>query len=206
MGHYLSTSNPEAAERLQRDGDAAIVAPIAPAEPVAHEPAPIPNYDGPLPLRGDIVDYFARPGEGRAGKTEFAAIVLHVDARTSQCELLVFYGHEDFGHRIRIPRRNPDHTWLAWDFRPNSSAPAGDDPRLTRLLGMFKDIEQWAGKVFGENEAPEESLYDEVLKLGARLRTLEKSEAAAAVQEEIASMNRRLEVLEKTQSRARARE
>lgn len=212
MGHFLSTSNPEAAARLQREGDAAIgIMPAPPVAEAASEPAPvpIPDYHGPLCQRGDMVDYFARPGEGRAGKTVFAAIVLHVDARTSQCELLVFYGHEDFGHRIRIPRRDENHTWLVWDFRPNSTVGATADPRIERILAMFDDIQQWAGKVFGENAAPEESLYDEVLQLGARIRTIENAfkgdDITGSIPSEIESLNRRIEVLEKTQPKRGAR-
>lgn len=121
MGHLLSTTNPEAAARLQEEGDKGITKPVvsppapAPAPAAAPPQAPVKApYDGYVPEVGEIVHYHARPGEGRAGKTIFPAMVLHFNEREGTTQLAIFYAADDVADRIHIPNFTEKVPWPAW--------------------------------------------------------------------------------------------
>ena len=147
MGHLLSTVNPEAAGAIQ------------PAEdPFAIRAAEI----------GEVVHYFARPGEGRSGKTKFPAVVMHVGMDGPQrgwLELLVIYGVDDQRGYINIRRKTHDETMNVWDFIPGALGNAGDINLILRSL-------------FGGNAVVEDSVYDMIKMLAKRLTKVEASNKA----------------------------
>lgn len=142
MGHLLSTTNPEAAARLQAEGDAGVKRPIvsnaeakpAPAPPVAPLKAP---YDGYMPEVGEIVHYNARPGEGRAGKTVFPAIMMHCDEQTGHAQLFIIYASDDFSDRVNIPARQSEGQYMTWSpLKRNGGA------MVMRESGAIEPVDQ----------------------------------------------------------------
>jgi hypothetical protein len=135
MGHLLSSVNPEVAQRLQEEGDAGVRKPLitpsaaeaitdpakpyAPAKPLAMVQPHEPEYTcDRIPPVGCVVTYHARPGQGRAGKTEFPSVVMHCDEK-GRAELAVIFSADDLAEFEKVPYRSETIPWPAWSFIPS---------------------------------------------------------------------------------------
>jgi hypothetical protein len=150
-GHLLSSVNPEAAAQLQRDGDAGIRPPLVtqtapeqitdPKTPyVPKKPLPMVQPHEPeytcdrVPEVGEIVRYHARPGQGRAGKIDFSAMVMHCDPK-GRAELMVFFSADDMSEFEKVPYRTDTIQWPAWSFIQSA-----DTIALAQRLSSALDI------------------------------------------------------------------
>lgn len=139
MGHLLATSNPDAA------------AAIKPEE----KPFPVRE-----PYVGETVQYYARPGEGRAGKQMFPAI-LHIWDEQGRAELTVIYAADDLRTYTSVFKKTHDRPWPAWDFAPYALDKSANNVMLDQAI-------------FGKHTPVEESVYGMIIALGKRIAELEE--------------------------------
>jgi hypothetical protein len=129
MSTMLATTNPAAADR------------IAPAT---------------APGVGGSVVFVPRPGEQRMGRNEFPAMVLfkHDDLTL---DLLVFYGAEDQGERLRTRAWSEDEPYHCWKH-VQGAEPEKFEP--SRLNKMREDLEALRAQVFGDWKVPAKPLIE----------------------------------------------
>lgn len=158
MGHLLQTMNPEAVDRIGGD-------------------------DARPPGVGSPVVYIARAGEGRAGKTEFPALVLHVDVSTGALTVLVFYAEDDMITRERIPQVNEDFPeGPAWKHVQGAEPEKFEPSRLNQLRSdvnaLREDFDKLANDVYGQYEMPEGGVIGLMIDFESKLKDLQKSVGA----------------------------
>jgi hypothetical protein len=157
-GHLLETMNPEAVDQI------------------GLIPATQPDI-------GTRVVYIARPGEGRAGKMEFPAEVMHVEPHGG-LYLLVIYAADDMVERPNVREASEESPFPAWRHLKGQE-PEKFEP--SRLNLMRKDVD-WlrAGLdemnrgLYGDWERPDGSMMDFLVRFeqllgqfGERLKALE---------------------------------
>jgi hypothetical protein len=137
-----------------------------------------------LPDIGTHVVYIARPGEGRAGKSEFPAIVMHHEPDGESVVLLVIYDVDDMVTRPAMHEASEEIQWPAWR-RVKGSEPEKFEP--TRLNHIRRDLDETRERLdelnealYGAWERPDKSIieifavFEKGLKdLGKRLAKLE---------------------------------
>jgi hypothetical protein len=137
-----------------------------------------------LPDIGTAVVYIARPGEGRSGKSEFPAIVMHQEPDGESVVLLVMYDVDDTVTRPAVREVSEEIPWPAWRH-VRGREPEKFEP--TRLNHMRRDIDEVRERldelneaIYGAWERPEKSVieifavFEKGLKdLGKRLTKLE---------------------------------
>lgn len=143
MGHYLTTENPSAVERMKREAL-------------------------PLPAVGDLVNYYPRTGEVRRGRTIVAALVLHVDERNRRLDLCVFHDANDLIQQDNVPERVENER--GWSRKEVPAMP-GLDPGI--IAALRKDITEVRNLVLGDFEAPGTSVLDLLDKLDERIGKIE---------------------------------
>jgi hypothetical protein len=176
-GHYLGTENPALAAELTA---AEVVQPAA-------EVLPEPIIEAPdfshLPDLGTPVVYICRPGEGRAGKTEFPATVMHHEP-DGTLYLMVFYDSDDIEMRQRVRKNSDTVDWPAWRFVENQGPVVIEHEPFepTRLNMLRADVDRMRAGIYGSYEEPGKSVmeflvsFEEKLgKLEKRLKALEKA-------------------------------
>ena len=194
-GHLLKTTNPEAAARLEAEGEAKLAEmarpaaapvtnpitdpakPYVPPKPLAmvHPREPVYTCDR-VPSVGEIVRYHARPGQGRAGKSEFSAMVLHCDSR-GVAELLVFFSADDLSEMIMVAYRSDETPWPAWSFIENSEV-AELANRFSAFLGIAERLSHKIDAVetlFGDRLEVLEARKVDLSPITKRLDALEGS-------------------------------
>jgi hypothetical protein len=115
-GHYLSTTNPEAAAAIgqERSGD--------------------------LPDIGDLVVYYPRPGEMPGGINRFPMLVMHVN-HDGMVYGIAIAGIND-ERDVRAFRRSVENPAPAWDWPRQQPREAKVDKWTDRdVAGMFDEIE-----------------------------------------------------------------
>ena len=131
MGHLMKTVNPEAAERME---------------------------ERPLPIIGEMVHYYCRPGERRRGRTHMPAIVVAIDADNRMLTLVVIWEAQDLGDQERVPERmGDDRGWQRMPRPENVTvniAPAIDGLRSELLAEMSK----LRDAIFGDYQVPKKSV------------------------------------------------
>lgn len=146
MGHYLETMNPEAVDNID----------TAPPRP--------PGVGTPLV-------YIARPGEGRAMKTEFSAFVTHVN-ESGSLSLLVFYAEDDIQMRERVPRADDEFPeGPCWRF-PEGAEPERFEP--SRLNKIRDDLNRLADTVWGDYEPVEGGMIGVVRLFEQKLTAMQQ--------------------------------
>jgi hypothetical protein len=151
MGHLLATVNPEAAAAIKPEESPFLVR---------------------EPFTGETVQYFARPGEGRAGRQIFGAQILKWDEH-GMAQLLVFYGADDFREFNNVGKKTIDRTFNCWEFMPDALAHRGGGTEEG-------DLDRLANLILGEHVAVEESVYGMIIRMGNRLKLVEDALARKA--------------------------
>jgi hypothetical protein len=175
-GHLLSTTNPELAAELTAP-EVALPMP----EAVADLPEALQDFSH-LPDRGTPVIYICRPGEGRAGKTEFPATVMHHEPDGS-LYLMVFYDSDDIEMRQRVRKKSDTVDWPAWRYVEGYGPIVVEEPfEPSRLNKLRADVDRMRAGIYGSYEEPGKSVmeflvsFEEKLgKLEKRLKALEKA-------------------------------
>lgn len=163
-GHFLSTINPEAAEAIDA-----------------------PDVVSNLPDIGTSVVYLSRPGEGRAGKMEFPAIVLHHE-RQGGLYLLVIYAVDDMVERPNVPQYSEDTPFPAWRHIQGAEPEAFEPSRLNimrkdldeawqTIHELRKKLDETIHALYGEWAAPTGSIMDYMVKFEGMLKELKASVA-----------------------------
>lgn len=157
-GHYLATTNKDAAEAIGKE------------EKRAAE----------LPGIGETVRFYPRPGELRSGRGKYAALVTdaHEDGTL---DLIVFFDVDDSISQKKVPMRNFDQPrgWEPIEGRNRSPLlPVADQSReFTLLEEKVKDLDaklyELRKIIFGEFEAPEEPFVEILSDHEDRLIALE---------------------------------
>lgn len=155
MGHLLETVNPEAVDRY------------------GGEPETLPDI-------GSRVVYIARQGEGRAGKREFPAEVMHIEADGKSLHLLVTYDVDDQVMRpnIRLFDEN-DPYGPAWRYVRGAEPEKFDPTRLNiirrDLNALREEFAKLSEAIYGEYERPPGSLMEYLVKFEGKLGALGKA-------------------------------
>lgn len=172
MGHYLATENPEAAAEIDTRPEPKLAVKDAPTIKILENP---PVQD--LPDIGTIVVYLCRPGEGRAGKTEFPAMVMHHEPYGA-LYLLVFYDYDDQVCRPNIREASEDTPWPAWR---HVILPAGEAFEPSRLNILRKDVDalrtdldRTCEGIYAGYQAPEGGLMAFLVKFEEKLKDISK--------------------------------
>lgn len=161
MGHLLRSSNPEAADEIERQGNI----------PAARR----------LPDVGEIVIYHMRAGHGRQGRTRFPALVqMHGERGTLR--LTVILEAAELKNETLVEEIGPGKDSHVWE-RPDISSLAeifrGTMTALqTRMGELERENAALRDCVLGEFDVPKISLIDIIAKLEARVIVVEKSKKA----------------------------
>ena len=131
-----------------------------------------------LPDLGTIVVYIARPGEGRAGKSEFPAMVMHQEPDRESLVLMVIYDVDDMVLRPAVREVTDDNPWPAWRHR-RGQAPEKFEP--TRINAIRRDLgdacerlDELNRAIYGEWEAPDKSILEFLVQFEKALKDLSK--------------------------------
>lgn len=74
-----------------------------------------PDRDRRVPYEGQVLVFWLRPGEGRAGKTRAPAIVTRVEDE-DHVEVVVYFAADDQLTKWKIPRKSEQNPVNAWAF------------------------------------------------------------------------------------------
>lgn len=177
MGHFLSSVNPEAAERIREEGE--------------------PMREARAPEVGEVVIYHIRHGSQRAGRTRFPALVQGSNER-GQLNLTVVLEAGEIRNETLVDEigpggdvghcwERPDVSFLADAFRGTVTAL---HQRVARAELETKNLQGQAAAlrdaVFGEFDVPKISIIAIMQDFENRLRAIKKDndalrEQAAAV-------------------------
>ena len=150
-GHLLATTNPEAVDQI------------------GGEPATPPDI-------GAMVVYIARPGEGRAGKSEFPAIVMHHETHGG-LSLMVIYDVDDMCIRPQVREHSEDTPFPAWRHTKHAEPEKFDPTRLNiirkDLDGVRVALDETREGLYGGYEAPDGSLMDFLVSFEAKLHAFD---------------------------------
>ena len=135
-GHYLETMNPEAVDVY--NGDAAT-----------------------LPDIGSSVVYIARPGEGRSGKSEFPALVLHHEPDGHSLYLLVIYAVDDQVERPNIREVSEEMPYPAWRHIKGAEPEKFDPSRLNYIRRDLNDLRELVGVISAKLDETIQGVYGE---------------------------------------------
>jgi len=174
-GHYLATENPEVAAELSNGIQASGIAP-EPLYPLVDERA--------LPDIGTVVVYIARPGEGRSGKQEFPAMVMHHE-QMGGLYLLVLYDYDDQVCRPNVYEATEDMPWPAWRHVRNGQIVVEEPFEPTRLNIMRKDVDQLRADldrmlmgIYGKYKIPANGIMSFLVAFEAKLKEISKRVSA----------------------------
>lgn len=199
MGHLLSTVNPDAAAELTVKEQN-----TAPQQPVENI-VPDGRYLGwqeprdDRPPVGTWVMYVCRPGEGRAGKPKFPALVMHHEPDghiLQQLHLMIVYDVDDMVMMGYVPRVSDEIPWPAWhpieQVRPHAPIEGTEPSRLNRLSGdilellkstayladqiakLKADLDRTRSAIYGEYEDPGQAVMDILVSFESKLKDLTK--------------------------------
>lgn len=151
MAHLLKTMNKEIAEHLDEEGQ-------------------------PRPGLGEMVIYYPRPGELRAGAGHYTAIVTRVN-EDDTLDLVVVYDADDLVGQRHIPRRSPDGG-LGWEriARKKRDDAAGWSERVRSLE---EQVAMLTKVLLGGYEAPRESILQILDEHEDRLEAIAPTLSAA---------------------------
>ena len=155
MGHLLETVNPKAVDQY------------------GGEPEMLPDI-------GSRVVYIARHGEGRAGKREFPAEVMHIEPDGRSLHLLVTYDVDDRVMRPYVGVQDESDPYRPAWRHVRGAEPEKFDP--TRLNIIRRDLDalrcefaKLSEAIYGEYERPPGSLMDYLVKFEGKLAALGKA-------------------------------
>ena len=159
-GHYLETINIEAVDQY------------------GGTPEQLPDV-------GQAVVYIARPGEGRAGKAEFPALVMHIEPDGKSLSILVIYDVDDQVVRPNIRQRTEEVEWPAWRWVRSAEPEKFDPSRLniirrdldaarTQLSELSEKLDKTRADIYGEYEAPNQPLITVLVEFEKGLKFLSK--------------------------------
>jgi ParB-like chromosome segregation protein Spo0J len=145
-------------------------------------------FEPKRPDIGSVVVYISRPGEGRAGKSEFPALVMHHEPDGESVVLLVIYDVDDMVTRPALREVSEDIPWPAWRH-VKGNAPEKFEP--TRINHIRRDLDEVRERLdetrealYGEWEKPDKSFVDlmasfeqKLSNFGKRLKVLEQNAA-----------------------------
>lgn len=154
-GHYLETMNPEAVDAI------------------GTRPEGLPDI-------GSTVVYIARPGEGRSGKMEFPAFVMHHEPQGG-LYLLVMYAADDFVERPQIRELSDDLPYPAWRHIVGTEPEKFDPSRLNiirrDLDAVRAKLDETIQGIYGEYVAPG-CLMEFLVKFEQELKEVRKAVSA----------------------------
>jgi hypothetical protein len=138
-------------------------------------------FEPKRPDIGSVVVYVSRPGEGRAGKSEFPALVMHHEPDGESVVLLVIYDVDDMVTRPALREVSEDFPWPAWRH-VKGNAPEKFEP--TRINHIRRDLDEvrvglneTREALYGEWEKPDKSFVDLMASFEKRLKVLEQNAA-----------------------------
>ena len=151
----------------------------------AHEDTQRPSLAQGRPDIGTWVVYIARPGEGRSGKSEFPACVMHHEPDGESVTLMVVYDVDDMGMRPVVREATEDFVWPAWRYiktREEEKFEPSRPNHIRRDLDRLQEgLDETILALYGGWERPDKSFVDlmasfeKMLKdFGKRLQVLEK--------------------------------
>jgi hypothetical protein len=149
-GHLLSSVNRDAAEAIGRGGN-----------------------ESALPGVGELVIFYPRPGELRAGVGRHTALVTRSNEDDNSLDLVVVYDSDDLVGQRRVPKRSLDGG-MGWETpRRRSSVlqvehevpgPATAPEVVAALMRQVEALEKTVAglqkTIFGEFEAPPEAFVE----------------------------------------------
>lgn len=168
-GHYMTTS-----ANIEQQEKAAAPEAEMPIESSVIVAAP----GAPLPDIGTMVVYLARPGEGRAGKTSFPAVVMHHEPDGESLVLLVIYDVDDMVQRPAVREVSDDVFWPAWRH-VRGQAPEKFDPSRLNVIRRDLDeareqLDEMNRALYGEWERPNKSVLEFLVEFETALKSLRK--------------------------------
>ena len=137
------------------------------------------------PDKGTMVVYVSRPGEGRAGKSEFPAVVMHHEPDGESVQLLIIYDVDDFVMRPMLREVSEDWPYPAFRYPKSQEAEKFDPSRLNHIrqdLDQVREgLDETRQALYGGYERPEKSVIEifavfekRLLDFGKRLQALER--------------------------------
>lgn len=151
MGHLLSTTNPDAAAKIQNGRS---------------EPDLLPGV-------GASVVFWPQGGISRMGRTSFPAIVAGVRLDEQSIDLIIFFDAGDFIDELRVPRRSEHNRLRCWDY-PENMVMRSLDTRLEEPGGLRGVVASLDQAVFGDYDRPPISLVSILEDFEKRLAALKK--------------------------------
>lgn len=146
MGHYLSTTNPEAAERAQMP----------------------PVMRSGLPKVGKSVRYYPRKGEARGGVTDFAMYVTSVNELRGTVSGVLILEANDLRDVLNAPYKTEGETfgwgWIEDDQAPQSS-PVGSGGDLSDLQMLTRQMTETMAAQAETILALQEQIHDLEVRL-----------------------------------------
>jgi hypothetical protein len=130
---------------------------------------------------GGNVVFIPRPGEQRQGRLEFPAMVLfkHDDLTL---DLLVVYGADDVGERMRIRYYTEDEPFHCWRHVEGAEPEQFEPSRLNKIRQDVTELqEQFTSLkklVFGDWNEPPKPMIEYLVEFEAKLKELRKASSA----------------------------
>jgi hypothetical protein len=147
-------------------------------QPFTGEEGPISAEAADLPDIGTIVVYLARPGEGRAGKSEFPAIVMHHEPDRESVVLYVIYDVDDHVTRPAMREASDEIPYPAWRYRRDQELERFDPTRINIIRRDLNDtvehLDEMKRALYGEWERPDKSILEILVEFETKLKDIAK--------------------------------
>lgn len=142
------------------------------------EEKPISAEVADLPDLGTIVVYVSRPGEGRAGKSEFPAIVMHHEPDRESLVLMVIYDVDDMVLRPAMCEATEVNPWPAWRHRRDQEPERFEPSRINALRRDLNDacerLDELNRAIYGEWERSDKSILEYLVQFEKSLKDLSR--------------------------------